>query len=351
MKYFKLTHTHGWTAEELEQIEKQTKDVRQRERLSTVHLAIQGYHVQEIARILSRTRQTISTYLSRFEEQGMAGLLQRGASSGKPPRLSFIQQEELKQTILIYTPKSLGLGLESCWHTRNIQEYIQHHFEVRLSREAIRCLLHRLGFRYTRPTYQLRKADPDLQAAFQHERNLVKKLADSSSCVLMYLDETHIQDQPLLHTTWQPKGQQTGVKVEGRSTTMHLYGALNAVDGYVHAMAVPTCNAQTFETFLRALLEEYEDEHLLIILDNARFHHATCLQPFLEKVKSRVTLWFLPPYSPQLNLIERVWKWLKQTVVANCYYATPYELFQQIELFLQEIAKKPKEVLQRVGAC
>ena len=138
--------------------------------------------------------------------------------------------------------------------------------------------------------------------------------------------------------------------MEGTPTTIHLYGALNIMEGCVQAMAVPRCNAQTFETFLKALLSEYRGRHLLVVLDNARFHHARCLHPFLEKMKDRLTLWFLPPYSPELNLIERIWKWLKQTVVANCYYASPYELFQQIELFLQEISKKPKEVLRRVGA-
>jgi hypothetical protein len=100
---------------------------------------------------------------------------------------------------------------------------------------------------------------------------------DRSTCHLLYLDETHIRDQQLLHTTWQPRGQQTGVKVKEIPTTIHLFGALNTVEGCVHAMTVPRCNAQTFEKFLQALLSEYEDKHLLVVLDNARFHHARCL--------------------------------------------------------------------------
>ena len=57
-------------------------------------------------------------------------------------------------------------------------------------------------------------------------------------------------------------------------------------------MAISCCNAQTSETFLQSLLDEYDDQHLLVIVDHFPFHRA----------------WFLPPYSPELNLIERVWK-------------------------------------------
>jgi transposase len=149
--------------------------VRQRERLSAIRLATQGYHVQEIANMLSRTRQTISTYIQMFEQSGITGLLHRGASPGKPPRLSLEEQEHLKQTILSETPKSIGLGLEASWHTRNIQAYILAEFQIHLCREALRLMLHRLGLRYTRPTYQIKRANLSQQKEFQRELDIVKK--------------------------------------------------------------------------------------------------------------------------------------------------------------------------------
>ena len=177
MRIRKLAVTHGWTAESLETLEKQTKDMRQRERISAVRLLMQGYSVKETAKILSRTRQTVSAYIHTFEQAGMEKLLSRGASPGKPSRLSPEEQARLKETILNETPKSIKLGLESSWHTRNIQAYIKKEFHVHLGREAIRLLLHRLELRYTRPTYQLKRADASQQAAFKQELNLVKKIS------------------------------------------------------------------------------------------------------------------------------------------------------------------------------
>jgi len=175
MRIRNLVKTHGWTVKDLEALEKQTKDVRQRERINAVRLVMQGYYIKEIADILSRNRQTISTYVRMFEQSGMEGLLSRGTSPGKPPSLSPEEQKQLKDTILNETPKSIKLGLESSWNTRNIQAYIQKEFQVDLTREAIRRLLHRLGLRYTRPTYQLKRANSSQQAAFKQELHVVKK--------------------------------------------------------------------------------------------------------------------------------------------------------------------------------
>ncbi|WP_204166792.1 IS630 family transposase [Bacillus sp. CGMCC 1.16541] len=109
------------------------------------------------------------------------------------------------------------------------------------------------------------------------------------------------------------------------------------------------CNAQSFESFLNQLLEHYPNQHLFIVLDNARYHHARYLHPFLEKRRDHLTLWFLPPYSPELNLIERFWKWLKGTVVANCYYSERSALLSAVQQFLDNVNQTPQKVLKRIG--
>ncbi|WP_110113493.1 winged helix-turn-helix domain-containing protein [Bacillus sp. CGMCC 1.16541] len=175
MGALRLATTHGWTIEELKELEKQTDDVRARQRIMSVRFVMEGYEGQEIARILVRARQAISIYIHTFEEEGMDGLLRRGTSPGKPCRLSKEQQEQLMKTIIEETPKSIGIAMESHWHTRNIQAYLVSSFDTYLSREAIRLLLHRMGLRYTRPTYQLKRADKKKQAAFQKDIHMVKK--------------------------------------------------------------------------------------------------------------------------------------------------------------------------------
>ncbi|WP_176524826.1 transposase [Bacillus thuringiensis] len=66
------------------------------------------------------------------------------------------------------------------------------------------------------------------------------------------------------------------------------------------------------------------------MLDNARYHHAKLLKSFLRENNRRLTLLFLPPYSPNLNMIERVWEVMKENVLANCYHETMDHLMDSI---------------------
>jgi transposase len=86
----------------------------------------------------------------------------------------------------------------------------------------------------------------------------------------------------------------------------------------------------------------------LIILDNARYHHASLLAPFLEQRQSFLRLDFLPPYSPDLNPIERVWKLLRKLATHNCYFATLEELTHAVTREMKRF-EKPNPIL--VSLC
>ncbi|WP_192797229.1 transposase [Bacillus cereus] len=68
----------------------------------------------------------------------------------------------------------------------------------------------------------------------------------------------------------------------------------------------------------------------MLALSNTRYHHAKILKSFLRKNNRRLTLLFSPPYSPNLNMIERVWKVMKENVLANCYHETMEHLMDSI---------------------
>lgn len=85
-----------------------------------------------------------------------------------------------------------------------------------------------------------------------------------------------------------------------------------------------------------------------MVLDNARIHHAKLIQPFLEKIKDRLQLAFLPPYSPNLNPIEALWKWLKNAVIYNVFYKSVYEIRRAVQQFIQYINLHSIEVIDRL---
>ena len=167
--------------------------------------------------------------------------------------------------------------------------------------------------------------------------------------ILFYEDETHIRDYQALHATWNPVGKQKQIPTHGHHAKVSLFGAVNAQNGELFCMESPSCNAETFLQFLQYVVTENPDKHLVMVLDNARIHHAKLIQPFLTHHEERLTLLFLPPYSPNLNLLERIWKWLKESVIANRFHASQKEIRSSILSFLEHMASFPKMVLQRMG--
>ncbi|MGH0945743.1 transposase [Bacillus mycoides] len=91
-----------------------------------------------------------------------------------------------------------------------------------------------------------------------------------------------------------------------------LFGAVNTQNGRLYCMEASSCNAIHFRHFLQYVLYENSNKHIVMVLDNARIHHAKLLKPFFRKNSQRLTLIFLPPYSPNLNLLERMLEMVKR---------------------------------------
>jgi transposase len=127
-----------------------------------------------------------------------------------------------------------------------------------------------------------------------------------------------------------------------------LLGVLNYETGAVFCMQDESFDAQTFLRFLENILKEYPTGKIILVLDNARIHHAKLIQPFLEEHKERLELPFLPPYSPNLNPIEGLWKWLKTSVVYNVFYESVQDIRKNVQAFIAEINQTPKKVIDRL---
>ena len=124
-----------------------------------------------------------------------------------------------------------------------------------------------------------------------------------------------------------------------------LFGAVNLRFGQLVTQFNEKFNAITFETFLRKLLRHRRKGHrLIIILDNARYHHANLLAPFLRKYRRVLNLSFLPAYSPELNPIERVWKLSRKLCTHNQYFPDLQDLTDAVANQLK-LWEKPNSTL------
>jgi transposase len=127
-----------------------------------------------------------------------------------------------------------------------------------------------------------------------------------------------------------------------------LFGAVNLRGGQMMAHFNPVFEAQSFWAFLKALLRRRAlGKKMVVLIDNAAYHHAAVLEGWLRENRGVLELLFLPPYSPELNPIERVWKLLRRLCTHN-------EFFPELQLLenalTQQLAGwwKPNVILRRL---
>jgi transposase-like protein len=109
--------------------------------------------------------------------------------------------------------------------------------------------------------------------------------------------------------------------------SVSLFGAVNIRTGQLITQFENKFDAMTFYRFLEKLIKyRSRGRRMVVILDNARYHHANLLKPFFKKHRKRFMLEFLPPYSPELNPIERVWKLTRRLCTHNEYFPNLQDL-------------------------
>ena len=124
-----------------------------------------------------------------------------------------------------------------------------------------------------------------------------------------------------------PEEKDPTLKHAPTKKSISLFGAVESRTGKMVSMITPVFNAETFLEFLEMIVKNKKwGKQIVLVLDNARYHHAIMLKPWLKRNKRKITLVFLPPDSPDLNRIERVWKMTRRLCTHNRYFRTLEEL-------------------------
>ncbi|MED0681401.1 transposase [Aneurinibacillus thermoaerophilus] len=139
--------------------------------------------------------------------------------------------------------------------------------------------------------------------------------------VLLYEDENHIRSYQALRSTWAEVGKQKQIPTYGYHVRVTLFGVVNVLDGDVFVCSQTCVTPKLFFLF-------YKKNWGVIQIS---------------------ILMFLPPYSPHLHSIERLWKWMKESVIANRFHKNKNEIQKSIDSFLEGIKDCTEQVLQRIG--
>lgn len=270
-----------------------------------------GYDAQTICEILDIGPTVLTEWKFSFASAGLSffGLKDYSQRQG---HLFVAQEMALKEH---FTSNPASSADEVCAYI--LAEYGQSYCASGAAK-----LMHRLGFVYKKPQSLPAQADEAKQEAFiAAYEALMTGLRDDE--MVVFSDAVHPTHQSRPAHGWFPKGQKTALKASSGRGRLNIQGALDLETFNFTFVEAEKINALTTQQMLEKL--ERNNPTMAVIhvyMDNARYHHAKVLQPWLNSTERRVKLHFLPSYAPHLNPIERLWGVMHKWVTHNQHYAT-----------------------------
>lgn len=298
---------------------KKAGDCRLLLRCQTMLMLWKGLTQALVASILGVHINSIIGWVRRVRECGITGLLDK-VYPGATPKLDAGQQATLKK-IVENGPEAFGLDT-GVWTGPLVREVIRREFGVIYDVSQVRRILHRLGFSVQYPRVRLSKGDKEKQEEWLNTTlPAIKTKVREDKGVLMFEDEVIFQLSGSTTRSWALKGTGNTVDSLPGRTSKKVLGAVTAEENpKFHFRFAPVFNQDTFGAFLKQIIRHHPEEKVHLVLDNVRYHHAKNLKVWLEAHKSRIELHYLPPYSPQFNPIEKVWKVTKKAAIHNRYF-------------------------------
>lgn len=282
-------------------------------RLMAIKALIMGVAHPTVARLFGVCVRTLGRWVLRFNQGGIDGLIER-ARPGRPckitPELS-VQYEEL-----IEHPDRANY---THWTAKKFHGYLRKELDQEIGYRTVVRWLHRQDFRLKVPRPWPNGQDEEKRRAFVHQ---IKAFLEDPDIDLWYLDETGIEGDPRPRRRWAKRGQKIRQPYQGTHIRMSATGVVCPRTGEFYALMIPHSNATVFQIFLDNANADivFERKTNLLILDNASWHKSKSLN------LGRFERVFLPPYSPDLNPIERLWLLMKGDWFSDFYARSREEL-------------------------
>jgi transposase len=315
---------------------KKAKDKRSADRIKAVYLWGIGYSYEEIARVLMLDETTLRRYVERFKEVGVDGLLESRYAGGVAD-MTTIQQKELAHYLEANTLPTASA----------VVAYIEEKYRIVYTPNGVTKLLHRLGFSYKKPRVIPGKVNLEKQAEFMTEYDKIKAGLGKHDSI-HFMDASHPTHNTTLSYGWIKQGRKNDkfIATNTGRQRLNLHGALNLSTLTATTNLVETVNAQSVLKTLNTLLKKYPHGKIHLILDNAKYYHSNLIKEW-RRHHTRVKFHFIPPYSPNLNIIERLWLYYHKKVTHNRYFPK-FEDFRQATLYFFRHLKRYESDLTRL---
>lgn len=300
-----------------------------------VKMALAGRPQKLIAEQLQVHHGTVCRWIAMHAAGGDSAL-ESSKAKGPDSKLSDTQIAKLRKLIVGKNPRQLNFG-PALWTLSLIGQLIQDKFGIVLHASTIARMMDRLGVTPQKPLRRaFQRDDAECQHWMQSEFPQIVSEAKRKQAVLLFLDETGVQENHPVGTTWSDKGIRPEVRVSGSRRRINAISAISPSGRLWFRCYTGTLTAGLYVEFLKALLADVRGQ-IIAIHDKHPAHTAASTQRFLQQREKRITTYYLPSYAPDLNPDEHVWSFLKGTF-KSAPLTKDEDLAARVEASLEVIA-------------
>jgi transposase len=298
------------------------------DRIKVILLLDKGWTYAKISEALFLDEGTIANYRKRYKDGGIEELVNDNYSG----RRSKLSNKKLIELQIFLTGTTFQKTQEIC-------DYVKNKYQVDYSLSGMITLLHLMGFSYKKAKGIPGKANKEAQEQFVADYEKLK----SANGKIYFADSTHPQHNPVLSYGWIKTGEEVEIKTNSGRRHLNITGAVEIGSKEVITRNTDRVNENSICELMRAIkAKNSQEKNITLILDNAAFNKSHKVKGLAKELG--IKLFYLPPYSPNLNPIERLWKFAKKKVQYNQYYEKFIDFKLAFTLFFRGIRQYHDEL-------
>jgi len=325
---------------------KLSKELQTEIRRRAVSAVKKGKRKKEVAECYGVSRRVVTKWCKREAVEGYKGLEgdQRGLPIGIKGKLKNIQKNELIEIIKNKLPDDMGLSTQ-LWTRKSIAKLIQKKYKVSYSLQTISKLLIRNNFTPQKPIYRAKERNEDIITDWlEKEYPKIKERAKKEGADIHWGDEMGVRSTHVFGRSYGIKNNTPIVKKTTKRFSCNMISSITNKGLMRFMIYTSGFNADVFLNFLRRLIYR-QKKKIFIILDNHKVHHCKRASAWLKKHKSKIEVFFLPAYAPELNPDEMLNRNVKSNVVYSSLFASQDEMISSLKSYLFSLQHDSEKVM------
>jgi transposase len=321
-----------------------TKDSQETKRILVIDFLKKrkGTH-QQAADLYHLSKSGVDKIWTRYKQKGSRGLVskKRGVQGGK--KINGKQAAEVRQLVKDKLPEQLKLSF-GLWTREAVQQLILEKYGIALSRWQVGRYLKAWGYTPQKPITKAFEQNPErVKLWLDKEYPAIKKRAVKENATIYFEDEVGMRSDHQAGKSYAPKGQTPVIKKTGQRFSLNMVSAISN-KGHVEFMILDgTFNGGVFLEFLAQLIK-YKQQKIFLVVDGHSAHKTKIVNAWLEENSSRIEIFFLPPYSPELNAQEYVNQDLKTNVIGKKRPINKAQMRNNVEVFMNNRKNDRRQV-------